>query len=336
MTNTKILFVGCTEFGHETLRYLINQGYKVDSIVTIDRQTAERHDVAGYYPFENIAERNKIDIYYPKKFSMASETDYNYFGRREADAMIVFGWKRLIPSEVLTCFKLGAFGMHGSAYDLPKGRGRSPMNWSLIQNLERFVASLIKYRSGPDSGRVVNSTKFDINKHDDIRTMYYKLVMATQALLRESLDEILANEVELRAQEGEPTYYPKRYPEDGTIVWENPTKQIYNLVRAVADPYPGARTECDGTAICIWNARPFSYDFQFNATTGEIVQVFRPSSDFVVKTADGTVLVTRWEAEDWRPKEGKVLSSADTNGRQLHRIDSKDNKKNLSSGGEQS
>ena len=61
------------------------------------------------------------------------------------------GWQRLIPDNILSSTKIGIFGMHGSSEGLPKGRGRSPLNWSLILNYKYFSTSLIKYDNSINS-----------------------------------------------------------------------------------------------------------------------------------------------------------------------------------------
>lgn len=51
------------------------------------------------------------------------------------------------------------------------------------------------------------------------------------------------------------SYYGGRKPEDGRIDWSKPAAQVYNLVRAVAPPYPGAFTDVGGTRFVIARAR---------------------------------------------------------------------------------
>jgi len=183
------------------------------------------------------------------------------------------------------------------------------MNWSLIEDLDRFLLSVIKLDSGVDSGSIVDTRKFDITDFDTIRTLYYKLAMATTEILLESLPGILDDSIEYTQQEGEPTYYSKRTPDDGAIHWHDSTRDIYNLVRAVAAPYPGAFTEVEGERVFVWEATPFSTDFGFDATEGEIVQVFETTGEFVVRTGDGTLLVTDWEAPGFTPEEGVEFDS---------------------------
>jgi UDP-4-amino-4-deoxy-L-arabinose formyltransferase/UDP-glucuronic acid dehydrogenase (UDP-4-keto-hexauronic acid decarboxylating) len=183
------------------------------------------------------------------------------------------------------------------------------MNWSLIEDLDRFLLSVIKLDTGVDSGDFVGTRKYDINEFDTIRTLYYKLVMATTEILLSSLPSILDETFEYTPQEGTETFYPKRTPDDGAIHWHDSTRDIYNLVRAVADPYPGAFTKADDGRVLIWEAVPFSTDFGVNSPEGTIIQLFETTDDFVVRTGDGTLLVTEWEAETFTPDEGTRFES---------------------------
>lgn len=300
----QICYVSCTEGGFEVLRNLINAGVTISRIVSLTPDQSEEYSVAGYYPMTDIADEYDIPVYYPESYEMTNETDKQHFRENPPDLMIVNGWQRLIRDPVLETLSIGALGVHGSASGVPKGRGRSPLNWSLFEDLDRFLLSVIKLDTGIDSGSIVDTRKYDITDFDTIRTLYYKLVMATTGILLESIPSILDKTFQYTNQEGEATYYPKRTPGDGAIHWHNSTRDIYNLVRAVADPYPGAFTEYDDKRVFIWEAVPFSTDFGFDATEGEIVQVFKTTCDFVVRTGDGTLLVTEWEAENFIPHEG--------------------------------
>jgi methionyl-tRNA formyltransferase len=292
-----IVYAACTQNGYEILRYLLDADVPIAEIVSLTPEQADANHVSGYRSFADIAETHDVPIYYPETYEMRGD-DVSHFESLDADLMLVMGWQRLIPDAILDTLTRGALGVHGSAYGLPKGRGRSPMNWSLIEGLDRFLHAVIKLDSGADDGDIVATRKFDITPHDDIRTLYYKNVVATQEILTETLAPILDGEFEFTPQTGEATHYPKRTPEDGGICWTERTRRIYNLVRAVAAPYPGAFTEYDDERVFVWDAVPFSDDFVFDADPGTIVRVFETTGDFVVTTADGSLLVQEWEAEN--------------------------------------
>lgn len=312
-----IVYASCTEGGYEVLQYLLNHDYPVTHLLSLTPEQGDEYGVAGYQSFAGIAERHELPIRYPETYALDTAADHAHFVGRDERLLVVNGWQRLVPGAVLDTFELGALGVHGSAYGLPAGRGRSPLNWSLVEGLDRFLLSVIQLTEATDAGGVVGTRKFDISPHDDIRTLYYKTAVATQEILDETLDAILAGTHETEPQEGRPTYYPKRTLDDGAIHWENPTRDIYDLVRAVARPYPGAFTAHDDTRVMIWEAIPFSDDFVFDVPPGTVVRTFETTGDFVVKTADGTLLVTDWEVPEaaWTPARGMRLDSLGTRDR---------------------
>jgi methionyl-tRNA formyltransferase len=314
-TDHDICYVGCTEGGYEVLRNLLTSDVCVSNIISLTPEQADKYDVAGYYPMVGLADAHDVSIYYPKTYEMDESRDIDHFRDQTYDLMIVNGWQRLIRDQILNTVSIGALGVHGSASGLPKGRGRSPMNWSLVEGLDRFLLSVIQLDSGVDSGAIVDTRKYDITQFDTIRTLYYKLVMSTTDILLDSLPSILDETFEYTPQSGEKTFYIKRTPDDGAIHWHDSTRDIYNLVRAVAEPYPGAFTKVEDERVFIWDAVPFSTDFGINASEGEIIQMFETTGEFVVRTGDGTLLVKEWEAETVSIKEGMRFESLGTDNR---------------------
>lgn len=326
----EIVYVSCTETGYEVLLGLLDRGVPIAEIVSIEPERAERHGVSGYHSFAEVADEHDIPVYYPETYGMDATADNEHFHELSGDLMVVNGWQRLVPGTILETFSRGALGAHGSAAGLPKGRGRSPLNWSLVEDLDRFLLSIIGLDPGADSGAVAATRKFDVTDHDTIRTLYYKVAMTTEAMLLETMGPILRGEFEFAEQTGEPTYYPKRTPEDGAIHWGDATRDVYNLVRAVARPYPGAFTEYEGERVEIWEAAPFSDDVAMAAPAGRIVQAFAVTDDFVVATGDGTLLVTDWAADDWSPEAGMEFTSLGDHGR----VDRPEHRHNLTGSGD--
>jgi len=304
-----IRYATCTEGGFEVLSRLVSEGVTISEIISLTPDQGREYSVSGYFDVSTFAAEHEIPVYYPSEYSMRTEEDIDHFRNQNVDVLIVNGWQRLIPKEILERIERGALGVHGSASGLPKGRGRSPMNWSLIEEMDRFLLSVIHLDADVDSGAILGTRKYDINDFDDIRTLYYKLALATNEILSDTLIPFLEGELTPKPQTGEPTYYPKRTPEDGAINWENSTKDIYNLVRAVARPYPGAFTLSDGNKILVWEAQPFCPDFYTDVSAGTIVRVFTTRDEFLVTTGDGTLLITDWEADGWYPENGIELVS---------------------------
>ncbi len=215
------------------------------------------------------------------------------------DILLVMGWQRLIPDWFLESLSIGAFGMHGSSKPLPHGRGRSPMNWSLIQNKHEFFTHLFQYIPGVDDGPIVGVQKFDITQFDTCLTMHFKNTISMIKLCHQHLPSLMDGTAKYFPQPTKgATYYPKRTEEDGIIFWSDSTTEIYNLVRAVTHPFPGAFTYFDHkpeNRIIIWKAIPFDNQITWPyAEDGEIVEVFFDGT-FVVKTKDSSILVQEYE-----------------------------------------
>lgn len=297
MKDKKLVMVGCAESGFHVIKDLLESGFKFDFFVTITKEKAIQTNASGYFDFSELAKKYGIPIYYCEKYSLKSDNDIQFFKEQQFDLLIQGGWQRLFPDEILRTLSIGAIGIHGSAEFLPKGRGRSPLNWSLIENKKRFIMHYFFIKQGIDDGDIFHYEMFDINEWDDIKTLYYKNSIVTLNVLKEFIPKILNNSIEINTQKGESSYYPKRTKEDGRIDWNKPVLDIYNLIRAVTKPYPGAFTYFQGTEIIIWKAQPFDTRLdKMEFQPGQVTNIFM-NGDFIIKCGDGLMLVTEFQTE---------------------------------------
>lgn len=307
----KIAFFGCKNITKTCIQNFIRDVGPVDYLITISPENGEKNLVAGYMDLKSFAEQNQIKIYTAEKYTLNSEKDKKEIKQMEIDIAFVIGWQRLIPADILKEIKTGIFGMHGSSEDLPKGRGRSPMNWALILDKKQFYTNLFKYEDNIDGGDILDTQKFDINNFDTIETLHFKNMISMSRLIKKNINKLLENKFELKKQQHEnATYYPKRTSEDGWIDWTLKTRDIYNLCRAVTKPFPGAISEIDGIEIKIWKTQTFTESWKYEkAKPGEIVEKFY-NNKFVVKTKDGCILITDYEINnEGKIRKGVILKS---------------------------
>ena len=90
------------------------------------------------------------------------------------------------------------------------------------------------------------------------------------------------------------SYYPKRTPDDGLVDWSKPVYEIYNFIRALTKPYPGAFTYVNSKKLNIWESQPFDSKIKYDNEIGVIVEKFS-TGHFVVKCKDGLLLVTDYD-----------------------------------------
>ena len=294
----RIAVVGCKHTTKDLIIGLDREGFKVDHCITIDPDKGASQKVAGYMDLRPFLEERAIEYTVAQNYSLKDDADRQSILAQDLDAILVMGWQRLIPNWFLENLSIGAFGMHGSSKPLPHGRGRSPMNWSLIQGKSKFYTHLFQYLPGVDDGPVVGVQIFDINQIDTALTLHFKNTVSMTKLCIEHLPALLDGSVRMIQQSKKgATYYPKRSREDGLIYWQDRTEDIYNLIRAVTHPFPGAFSYIRGSKekeILVWKAQPFDTRLKYDAQPGDVVEVFY-NGNFVVKTGDGTLLVTEYE-----------------------------------------
>ncbi len=169
-----------------------------------------------------------------------------------------FYFRKMIPAAILAIPTKGALNMHGSL--LPRYRGRAPVNWAILNGETETGASLHYMVEKPDAGDLVDQLAVAIGPDDDALAVSRRVSDAAVAVLARSWPRLKAGtapRVPLDLSQGK--YYGGRKPEDGVVDWALPAKQVHDLVRAVAPPWPGATTDVFGSSVTILKTRLGAY-----------------------------------------------------------------------------
>lgn len=164
-----------------------------------------------------------------------------------------FNYRRLLPAAALELGRLGAFNLHLSK--LPAYRGRVPVNWVLINGERETGVTLHEMVARADAGDIVAQESVAIDDNDTALDLYRKLIPLGAGLIRAYHPLIAAGRAPRRKQDlSAGSYFGRRTPEDGKINWQWPARRIYNLVRALTHPYPGAFCTAGGRRLWLWQA----------------------------------------------------------------------------------
>jgi methionyl-tRNA formyltransferase len=173
------------------------------------------------------------------------------------DLLFSFYYRNMIKEDILKVPRLGAFNMHGSL--LPRYRGRAPVNWAVLNGERETGATLHVMVKRPDAGDIVDQEAVPIRQDDTALSVFGKVTAAARRILDRRINALLAGTAPRRPQdESGASYFGGRRPEDGRIRWSRTAASIYDLIRAVTHPYPGAFTAVDGKQLLIWWARPLA------------------------------------------------------------------------------
>ena len=281
--NCKIVFVASVEEGRECLQELIDAGGDVVAILTFTDEIARR--TSGAVSFEEIAGAHAIPLYKVK--STNTPQSLRLLRELAPDVIFVIGWTRLVSSQVLAIPRHGCIGMHASL--LPKYRGRAPVNWALINNEEETGNTAMLLDAGVDTGRIVAQRRIPINRSDTCRTVYQKVSQAGRNMIGELLQKLEDGHLpQLEQNDSAATTMPKRTPEDGVVDWHKTGTELFNWVRALTHPYPGAFTFWRGVKIHIWEARLAHYTDSQPAAL--VAPSLKPGT--VLSISDGIAVLT--------------------------------------------
>jgi UDP-4-amino-4-deoxy-L-arabinose formyltransferase/UDP-glucuronic acid dehydrogenase (UDP-4-keto-hexauronic acid decarboxylating) len=292
-----IVLFGCKDTTYHVAKTFKDLPAKL-YLVTISPEKGQSQDVAGYFDFSencNLFE----EMYVASRYDLKCSADEEFFTTKKFDIGIVVGWQRLIPNKVLSFFNIGVFGMHGSAQNLPFGRGRSPMNWSILEGRNWFYTNLFRYTSGVDDGPILDTECFSISTDDTAETLHYKNTLSLIRLVKKNWGSLSSNNLTLTEQvQSKGSFYPKRTPNDSVIDWSDSINNIEKLIRAVTLPFNGAFTTMFGREYKILRIGIFYTDLEIhpfrNKSDGTICDIF-PNGKFLVRCNGGVILVHEFE-----------------------------------------
>ncbi|MGN0377051.1 MAG: methionyl-tRNA formyltransferase [Suilimivivens sp.] len=295
----KVVVFGVKDTSENIVTYIQENICPVDLVITISPEVTKRNQVAGYKGLSVLTEKYGIPVHEADSYFLTDDKTQKFLSENEFDIGISMGWQRLIPASVLDKFKYGIYGFHGNCGYLPFGRGRSPLNWSIILGDTRFNLNLFRYDEKADSPNVFATEMFSITPHDDIRTAQYKNMICSKNLIRKLLKSYESGTITVRTESKDfDSWYNKRTAVDGKVDFRARTREIYNLIRGVAAPFPGAyayvNRELEENKITIWEAHPFDEIIDFSAyAPGEVIDIFDGKP--VIRTVDGSLLIDRFE-----------------------------------------
>lgn len=299
MTKPALLVFAYHDVGYECLDALIQNDEYILAVITHKDNPEEE------IWFRSVAKlARKYDIPVQTPDSMNTPDWIERIRSWAPDLIFSFYYRNMIHEEILKIPRLGAFNMHGSL--LPKYRGRVPINWAILHGEKTTGVTLHHMVKRPDAGDIVDQEAVPIGPDDTAQEVFNKCVTAARLVLLRQIEALTTGTAPRRAQdESQATYFGGRKPEDGQIDWTQSTENIYNLIRAVTQPYPGAFTRVDGKKLFIWWARPLK---ESGGTPGQVISV----DPLIIATGAGNLEIVNyeWEDEDERElKAGQILGT---------------------------
>ncbi|MFQ5665920.1 MAG: formyltransferase [Candidatus Binatia bacterium] len=289
------------DIGYVCLQELLRTGDTVAAVVTHEDDPNEE---VWFRSVRRLAATRGLAVFTPANVNTTA-----WIERVEGwqpDFIFSFYYRMILPKEMLAIPRRGGLNLHGSL--LPRYRGRCPVNWVLIRDEHETGVTLHYMEEKPDRGDIVAQRAVPITDADTARTLFAKLTAAAAELVRDTYPLLRAGTAPRTPQDHTRASYGRaRHPEDGRIDWTWAARRIFNLVRAVTHPYPGAFTSWHGRTLYVWAARLLPAAAPSGALPGTIVTV-RPALQ--VQTGSGPIELSRVQLEREAERSGAEWAAA--------------------------
>jgi len=317
MPSPRVLFFGYSEVGYATLELLLARGADIVGVFTHAEDPSEP---SWFRSVPKLAADRGLPVFIPtpKDPPLNDPVWEQRIRHLRPDLILSMYYRNLIPTRLLDLAPLGAFNMHGSF--LPRYRGRAPLNWAIIHGEDHTGVSLHVMLKEADAGDIVDQQKVPIGPDEPISAVIPRVRDAAVSVLSRQLDALLAGRAPRTPQNHSlATYYGKRTAKDGRIDWSRPAREVFNFIRALSHPFPGAFTDAvhgeSTTRLTVWAAHPPTTPTS-PAKSGEILSL----KPFVIACGSGALEITEstWTTLSTPPQPasppslqvGQILSQA--------------------------
>jgi methionyl-tRNA formyltransferase len=279
----KIVFMGTPEFAVPSLDILLKNGYNVPAVVTVPDKPKGRGLKLEPSDIKKFALANHIPILQPEK--MRDETFLNELEKISPDIIVVVAF-RILPREVYTKAKLGAFNLHASL--LPKYRGAAPINWAIMNGDNKTGITTFFLEDKVDTGNMIYQEEIEINENDSAGDVHDKLSLLGSSLVLKTVDVIFGgNSPHIQQNNTESSPAPKIFKEHCKINWNKSAEQIHNQIRGLS-PYPAAYTGYNDKIVKIY--KTIKTDIKSNKKPGSITaskkELYINCSDYILSVLE--------------------------------------------------
>ena len=241
-----LIFAGTPEFAAQALEALLAAGHNVKLVLTQPDRPAGRGMQLQASAVKQVALKHDIPVYQPEK--LRDPATHAPILEAQADCMVVAAYGIILPQAVLDMPRIGCLNIHASL--LPRWRGAAPIHRAIEAGDAETGVTIMQMDAGLDTGAMLLKGAMPITADDTTATLHDKLAAQGARLIVDAL----ARYDELKAEpqpEAGTTYAAKIGKAEARIDWTLSAAEIERRIRAF-DPFPGAVTEFNGTAIKVW------------------------------------------------------------------------------------
>ncbi|MBO4864541.1 MAG: methionyl-tRNA formyltransferase [Eubacterium sp.] len=293
----RIVYMGTPDFAVAPLKAIHAAGHEIVGVFTQPDKAKGRSNKLVPSDVKVAAVELGLNVYQPTKLR---DPEYVAILKKLAPELIVVAaYGQILSEDVLNIPQYGCINIHASL--LPKYRGASPIEASIMSGDEKTGVTIMYMEKGLDTGDIISQKDIEIGKHNT-ETLTAELSKIGADLIVDTIASIANGTSTRTAQNDEESCYAGKLDKAmGRIDFSQPAAYIERLVRALY-PWPCAYTSLDGKSMKIIGSEIISpiIDGQ-DAEPGTIIEVTKKF--FTVKCGEAALKITKLQPEGKKPMD---------------------------------
>ena len=247
----RIALIGQAPFGAAVYEKLRENGHTIVGVFTPPEREGGRPDALA-----DAARRDEAALVQPRRWQRKGEVEEEVVTQYEAtqpELNVMAFVTQIIPQRVLDFPAQQTIQYHPSL--LPKHRGRSAINHSLLAGDAETGLTIFWVDAGIDTGPVLLQKRFAVGPNDTVNTVYrdHLFPLGVEALA-EAVELVASGEAPRIPQDEDAATYEGPWEKDiARIDWSQAADTVHNFIRG-SDRQPGAWTTLGDRSVKVYGS----------------------------------------------------------------------------------
>ena len=241
----RIVLFGQQAFGKDVFEKLREAGEDIVAVSTprLDGRSDPLAEAAAEVELPNI-----------ETPSLRRDGPYQQYLDLQPELLVFAFVTDIVRKRVLEAATHGAIQYHPSL--LPEHRGRTAMNWPIIEGKTKTGLTIFWVDEGIDTGPIVLQREVEIGPEDSVGSLYFGTLyqMGVDALVEATAMVRDGSAPRVEQDHERATYEAPCDAEHAKIDWSRPGRMVFNHIRG-CDPQPGATALLNGKPVKLFGAR---------------------------------------------------------------------------------
>uniref|UniRef100_A0A8C2A5M1 formyltetrahydrofolate dehydrogenase n=1 Tax=Cyprinus carpio TaxID=7962 RepID=A0A8C2A5M1_CYPCA len=301
----KLALIGQSLFGQEVYTNVRKQGHKVVGVFTVPDKDGKAD------PLAVVAEKDGTPVFKFPRWRVKGKPipevveAYKAVG---AELNVMPFCSQFIPMNVIDFPKHGSIIYHPSI--LPRHRGASAINWTLIEGDKKAGFSIFWADDGLDTGPILLQKECPVEPNDTVDTLYNRFLFPEGIKAMVEAVQLIADGKAPKIPQSEEgaSYEGIQKKSNAKVNMAQPTEVIHNWIRG-HDKVPGAWAVIDGKVLTLYSSSMLSG----SVPTGQPIEVEGASqpgliakSGLILFGSDGKAL----QVKNLQFEDGKMIPAS--------------------------